>query len=66
MSSLPELIPVVLCGGSGTRLWPLSRESFPKQFLALTGYQPQTDLREGIQRFVDWYQEHYFTAQMAA
>ncbi|AVS87481.1 mannose-1-phosphate guanylyltransferase/mannose-6-phosphate isomerase [Paracidovorax avenae] len=31
------LIPVILCGGSGTRLWPLSRETFPKQFLALGG-----------------------------
>ncbi len=29
------LVPVVLCGGSGTRLWPLSRESYPKQFLRL-------------------------------
>ncbi len=29
--------PVILCGGSGTRLWPLSRAGFPKQFLALTG-----------------------------
>lgn len=27
--------PAILCGGSGTRLWPLSRESFPKQFLPL-------------------------------
>jgi len=32
-----SLTPVILCGGSGTRLWPLSREAFPKQFLALTG-----------------------------
>ncbi|MFW9595143.1 MAG: mannose-1-phosphate guanylyltransferase/mannose-6-phosphate isomerase [Macromonas sp.] len=32
-----ELIPVILCGGSGTRLWPLSRETQPKQFLALNG-----------------------------
>ena len=30
---------VVLCGGSGTRLWPLSREAFPKQLLALDGEQ---------------------------
>tara|TARA_B100000886_G_scaffold266317_1_gene190654 strand:- start:2391 stop:3836 length:1446 start_codon:yes stop_codon:yes gene_type:complete len=30
-----SVIPVILCGGSGTRLWPLSRESFPKQFLSL-------------------------------
>ena len=29
--------PVLLCGGSGTRLWPLSRKSFPKQFAELTG-----------------------------
>lgn len=31
------LHPVILSGGSGTRLWPLSRESYPKQLLALTG-----------------------------
>lgn len=31
--------PVLLCGGSGTRLWPLSRKSYPKQFAALTGEQ---------------------------
>ncbi|MCX7258654.1 MAG: mannose-1-phosphate guanylyltransferase/mannose-6-phosphate isomerase [Polaromonas sp.] len=32
-----EITPVVLCGGSGTRLWPLSRKSFPKQFVPLIG-----------------------------
>ena len=31
------IVPVVLCGGSGSRLWPASRDSFPKQFLAFTG-----------------------------
>lgn len=31
------LLPVIMAGGSGTRLWPLSRELYPKQFLALTG-----------------------------
>jgi mannose-1-phosphate guanylyltransferase/mannose-6-phosphate isomerase len=31
------LIPVILSGGAGTRLWPLSREMFPKQLLALAG-----------------------------
>ena len=31
--------PVILCGGSGTRLWPLSRKSFPKQFVPLLGEQ---------------------------
>ncbi len=29
--------PVLLCGGSGTRLWPLSRKSYPKQFTQITG-----------------------------
>ena len=32
-----SLIPVVMAGGSGTRLWPLSRSNYPKQFLALNG-----------------------------
>ena len=32
-----NVIPVILCGGAGTRLWPLSRTGFPKQFLCLTG-----------------------------
>jgi len=31
------LVPVLLSGGSGTRLWPASREAYPKQFLPLTG-----------------------------
>jgi mannose-1-phosphate guanylyltransferase/mannose-6-phosphate isomerase len=37
MSQLINVTPVILCGGSGTRLWPLSRNGFPKQFLALSG-----------------------------
>jgi len=32
-----KLVPVILSGGAGTRLWPLSRELLPKQLLALTG-----------------------------
>nr|WP_304412654.1 mannose-1-phosphate guanylyltransferase/mannose-6-phosphate isomerase [Microbulbifer sp. HZ11] len=31
------MIPVILCGGTGSRLWPLSREAYPKQFLSLIG-----------------------------
>src|SRR5918995_3273154 len=31
------IVPVLLCGGTGTRLWPLSREAYPKQFIALHG-----------------------------
>ncbi|MCS6997522.1 MAG: mannose-1-phosphate guanylyltransferase/mannose-6-phosphate isomerase [Casimicrobiaceae bacterium] len=32
-----SITPVILCGGSGTRLWPVSRKSMPKQFTRLTG-----------------------------
>ncbi|KRG69618.1 mannose-1-phosphate guanylyltransferase/mannose-6-phosphate isomerase [Pseudoxanthomonas dokdonensis] len=34
---MSPLLPVILSGGSGTRLWPLSREAYPKQFLPLVG-----------------------------
>jgi mannose-1-phosphate guanylyltransferase/mannose-6-phosphate isomerase len=37
MINKTKVQPVILCGGSGTRLWPLSRAGFPKQFLCLTG-----------------------------
>ena len=37
MSPVSVIHPVVLCGGSGTRLWPLSRKAFPKQFIPLLG-----------------------------
>ena len=42
------LIPVILSGGSGTRLWPTSRSAMPKQFLALVG--PQTLFQETLLR----------------
>ncbi len=42
------MIPVILSGGSGSRLWPLSRESYPKQFLPLTSEQSM--LCETLQR----------------
>ena len=32
-----KIHPLLLCGGSGTRLWPLSRKSYPKQFAKITG-----------------------------
>lgn len=41
---LLKIRPVVLCGGSGTRLWPLSRESFPKQFVPLINGRSLLDL----------------------
>ena len=35
-----QVVPVILSGGSGTRLWPVSRESFPKQFWGLRSERP--------------------------
>ncbi|MDY0221391.1 MAG: mannose-1-phosphate guanylyltransferase/mannose-6-phosphate isomerase [Desulfobacterium sp.] len=43
--------PVILAGGSGTRLWPLSRELYPKQMLCLTG--EQTMLQNTLLRLKD-------------
>ena len=37
MTDTVKIHPVILCGGSGTRLWPLSRKSYPKQFAKLLG-----------------------------
>ena len=39
-----QVLPVILCGGSGTRLWPLSRTGFPKQFLVLSDNSDQHSL----------------------
>jgi mannose-1-phosphate guanylyltransferase / mannose-6-phosphate isomerase len=40
------VVPVILSGGSGSRLWPLSREGYPKQFWPLTGGSTRTLLQE--------------------
>ena len=45
-----SIIPVILSGGSGTRLWPLSRESYPKQFLALDSQTKKTLLQKTYER----------------
>ena len=48
------LHPLILAGGSGTRLWPMSRESYPKQFLPLLGdrspFQATLDRLEALGR----------------
>lgn len=48
---MAHVIPVVLSGGTGTRLWPLSRQSYPKQFLPLAG--ERTLLQEAALRGTD-------------
>ena len=47
-----SIIPVILSGGSGTRLWPLSRESYPKQFLALDSRTKKTLLQNTYERLL--------------
>src|SRR5258705_2966634 len=48
-SSMPtQIIPVIMCGGAGTRLWPVSRESMPKQFVPLVG--PESTFRQVLAR----------------
>ncbi|MEA2730897.1 MAG: mannose-phosphate guanylyltransferase / mannose-6-phosphate isomerase, partial [Acetobacteraceae bacterium] len=47
----PRIVPVILSGGSGTRLWPVSRESFPKQLWPLVS--ERTMMQETALRAVD-------------
>ena len=47
---MPKVIPVILCGGKGTRLWPLSRQSYPKQFLDLYGKSNKSLLQQTQER----------------
>ncbi|MFN9530516.1 MAG: sugar phosphate nucleotidyltransferase, partial [Cyanobacteriota bacterium] len=46
----PPLVPLILCGGTGTRLWPLSRASYPKQYWPLAGATDATLLQQTHQR----------------
>lgn len=60
-----EIQPVILCGGSGSRLWPLSRSGFPKQFLSITGAETlfqQAATRLGGSPYVVCNEEHRFLA----
>ena len=54
---MKKIYPIILAGGSGTRLWPLSRKSFPKQFSNLTGEHTlfqQTALRLVSSEFIEF------------
>ena len=46
------IFPLILCGGSGSRLWPLSRESYPKQFLSIKKENKYTLLQQTIKRIL--------------
>jgi len=45
-----NLVPVILCGGQGSRLWPLSRKNYPKQFLDLNSKSDKSLLQQTQQR----------------
>ena len=46
-----RIVPVIMCGGAGTRLWPISRESMPKQFVPLVG--PDSTFQQVLARIDD-------------
>jgi len=46
-----QIVPVIMCGGAGTRLWPISRESMPKQFVPLVG--PESTFQQVLARIAD-------------
>src|SRR3984885_5303303 len=46
-----SIVPLIMCGGAGTRLWPASREGRPKQFLSLFG--PESTFQDTIRRVSD-------------
>jgi len=45
-----KILPIILCGGSGKRLWPLSRTSFPKQYLSMDESEKLSFLQKTVQR----------------
>ena len=48
--NITKIIPIILAGGSGSRLWPLSRKSFPKQFINLINDDEYTLLQRTYKR----------------
>ena len=46
------IVPLILCGGTGSRLWPLSRESFPKQFISINKEDKFSLLQKTIKRIL--------------
>ena len=50
MKLINSILPIVLCGGTGTRLWPLSRESYPKQYLTISDDEPFSFVQKTVKR----------------
>ena len=49
---LESIVPIILCGGTGSRLWPLSRRSFPKQFFNIENYNNKTLFQNTFERLL--------------
>ena len=50
VGEINSILPIVLCGGTGTRLWPLSRGSYPKQYLTISDEEPFSFLQKTKER----------------
>ena len=50
---MPKVVPIILSGGKGSRLWPLSRKSYPKQFLTLEGNTKKSLLQRTQERLTN-------------
>ena len=53
-----KLLPIILSGGSGSRLWPLSRKSFPKQYLSIDNKSKYSFLQSTLNRIKDLNKEN--------
>ena len=51
---MKKIIPIILCGGTGSRLWPLSRASFPKQFLEINKEESISFFQRTINRIKNY------------
>lgn len=49
----PSIFPIILAGGSGTRLWPLSRKLYPKQFIKLAEFGGTSLFQNTLKRAVE-------------
>ena len=58
MSIKSQILPIILCGGSGSRLWPLSRNSFPKQYLSINPQEKFTFLQSTLNRIKNLENKH--------
>ena len=52
-NNITKIVPIILAGGTGSRLWPLSRKSFPKQYLSIDNKSKYSFLQSTLNRIKD-------------